>query len=436
MESGLELCPVCAIWNTPAGFSKRLIPVWQRLVGEQFPELSDEMHMAIYNDLGLEHNELCWATILSLVTGKKVSASGAAVEDCSWDIIACLDAAERVARNADLALFRSGEIQSSDADSGLGSNLVALDLGKFTLAVHQRGIIVDGVTVRNGCGNLLFSIIAEALLDNNSKTHPAHRFNGLHNELCREDGAVCRNDLGQETIRRKMIRRQFQVIGDANAPPPFIQERSFGVGEELDPPPLCSWDNHTYSLGMHLNNSRHLLELPRNIGLLEFFVRTWRGRYGSESALKLRAACLELAPIFGQIGDNVPITPYERSFQLLRAVVEANRANIVVTEYGMLLTGTSGTRWWLRSGQGVHGSKCIIATANPRLDDPLDDPTAILDMVCLYEAKQHLPLGDRIVANLLGLLNDEAVASRIFQVHHAIKHSQAIKQRYVNEAER
>jgi hypothetical protein len=107
-------------------------------------------------------------------------------------------------------------------------------------------------------------------------------------------------------------------------------------------------------------------------------------------------------------------------------VVEANRANIVVTEYGMLLTGTSGTRWWLRAGQGVHGSKCIIATANPRLDDPLDDPTAILDMVCLYEAKQHLPLGDRIVANLLGLLNDEAVASRIFQVHHAIKHSQAI----------
>ena len=44
-----ELCPICAIWNTKDGFSKRLVPVWQRLVGEQFHDIIDEVRGELYD---------------------------------------------------------------------------------------------------------------------------------------------------------------------------------------------------------------------------------------------------------------------------------------------------------------------------------------------------------------------------------------------------
>ena len=127
---------------------------------------------------------------------------------------------------------------------------------------------------------------------------------------------------------------------------------------------------------------------------------------------------MELAILFGKKGDDVPITPHERSFQLLRSVVD-----------GMLITGTSGTQWWMWPGEGAHGSSCIIAPADPRMDNPLDDPGACLEMICLFESKQHLPLGDRVVSNVLGLLNDEAMAQRIHQVKSAIHRVDMIRRR-------
>jgi hypothetical protein len=466
-----KLCPICAIWNTKDGFSKRLVPVWQRLVGEQFHDIIDEVRGELYDyidhdvgglwEIGAEYEveddagemagdetevddcgrgvitqEDCfdWSRVLQIVTGREAKSSDDPLEHspsehCPPVAKLYLEVAEIVARRADLALFRDGGASETDIDEGLGAELSGFDLGPFTIAVHERGMMVDRVAVRSGCGKLLLSYITQSVTNPRQKGHPAHRFNGLHSELCREDGSLAGNDCGQQSIRRKMIRRQFQAIGDANAPPPYIQVGNFNQQDDLNPPPLCSWNDSTYSLGIHLEGGRHLLELPRNIDTLEFFVRTWRGRYGSESALRLRGACMELAILFGKKGDDVPITPHERSFQLLRAVIESNPEMIDLTDDGMLITGTSGTQWWMWPGEGAHGSSCIIAPADPRIDDPLDDPGACLEMICLFESKQHLPLGDRVVANVLGLLNDEAMAQRIHQVRGAIHSVDMIRRR-------
>ena len=49
-----ELCPICSVWNSKEGFSKRLVPVWQRLVGEQFHDIIDEVQGELYDYIDIE----------------------------------------------------------------------------------------------------------------------------------------------------------------------------------------------------------------------------------------------------------------------------------------------------------------------------------------------------------------------------------------------
>lgn len=426
------LCEVCAAWNDEDGLRKRIMPVWQRLVDETFTEILEETQVELLHDGHLEMDaDLDWWSVLSLITGQELTFPKSSFSKLPRPAQFAIVNLVHKSRQSELALFGDGGARGPGIEDGMGMLIEKINVDHLQVAIQEKGLVVDGVAVREGPGMLLASMITESLEKGGVAGHPAHRFNALHDQLCREEGSICGSDVGHFTIRRKLIRRHFQVIGDANAPPQHNLFDNFQRQKANSAPPLCTWDTMGYSLGLHLDTGRRLLTLPRDVVLLETFVRAWRGRYGGEAAMRLRAACLLLVEIHGKEGNDVPITPHERSFQLLRSVVEANQNRVIATEDGLMVLGTSGVAWWIWPGEGAHGSKCILAPADPRVDNPLEEPEAILEPICLYESQQHLPLGDRIVSNLLGLLNDKQVGVRIHQVRSAINYVNRLRLRAV-----
>ena len=215
----------------------------------------------------------------------------------------------------------------------------------------------------------------------------------------------------QSRIAMALRGMMFMPVGSAKAPMLSVSDHRSRGGQA---PPMCDWNSEGYLLGIVGKNSeRRVLPLPQDPRVLERFTNTWRGRHGSAAAMRLRAYCLVSGLRIGLGANAATITPHERSFQMLCGIASSNE-EVTASAHGLLVKGTSGVQWLIRPGNGAHNSPYLIHPVRTL------EPLRLLTAVCLYDSGHNLPLGDRLASQTLALLNDKAVATKVYQVAAAI----------------
>jgi hypothetical protein len=152
--------------------------------------------------------------------------------------------------------------------------------------------------------------------------------------------------------------------------------------------------------------------LPKSLLLNELLAEILLGIHGQEPLWQLRA---------GAINDTIywrnyltPDTwkkPLKKSFQLLRQIVD-NTSDIKATSMGLVVQGKSGARYLL--SPKVFRAGCPNTVV---LNMPSDNSDTLKRDVCIHtELDCKLPLGDRIAALALSLVNDIETAREINQL--------------------
>ena len=428
MPSGdIQMCEICAIWNREEELIRRLEPVWQR--NGHYGNHDEIAKMVEAFELKNVYNgtTISWHKVLSLAIGKEVPAltvkKRKGIENEHFSLFHLRNTAQKIGNpmfNGNEILSPSVDIENVSGRRMSGGKTIDLS-GGLQVAVDKKAIRFSGFSIEQGSGDILLQMIMDYFREPSDPMQIAVRYNRLHSELCWSEGMKKNN--GDDVFNQPTIRSLFTAVGDPNTPPPDYKKFTTYVrknNSNISPPPLCTWNEKGYLMGLRIDGERKLLPLPNKLNLLEIFIKTWRGRYGSEARKKLRTACYCLSFSFGQTGEGYPLTPHERSFQLLRSIVKANEDRIRCHNNGFLVKGSSGFWWWITHGNGAHGSECVLALADPRVENPGENPNAVLNQICLYESSQELPLGDRICSNVLGLLNDLEISQNIPQVGGAL----------------
>lgn len=411
---GVRLCTVCRPWNSASQVAEFSIPGWQRMLEQEMPEL---LAQAADGSLPMPMHDAGWAALLHALAPRDVVRPDGP-------------------NSTDLA--RAWELEQ--AMQMAGSNLLAVGGDRFDTEITDptmvflgrirgrqvsfdyRGLRIENVAVPQGPGRLLL----QALLTESGPV--THRFIRLHGRLTGAPSAGAqRRDPGRDRLARALRGMVFQPVGDADAPL-VAALRSRANGD----PPMCDWDDEGYMLIVaDGEESRLALRLPYRIDLLERFLGIWRGRGGTRAAMMLRAVCLVCAQQHGAPSDRATISPHERSFAMLRSVVDGN-ARIEPHHSGLAIIGMSGVLWTIHPGAGAHGAPYVVGTTHP---NHLGNPRGMRP-ICVFDGREELPLGDRIAAQCLSLLNDEAVGSRIPQIAEGIHIGRRLRHIAVREGEK
>jgi len=155
--------------------------------------------------------------------------------------------------------------------------------------------------------------------------------------------------------------------------------------------------------------------LPKSLLLNELLAEILLGTHGQEPLWQLRA---------GAINDTIywrnyltPDTwkkPLKKSFQLLRQIVD-NTSDIKATSMGLVVQGKSGARYLLSPKDFRAGCPNTVVLNMPGNSDTLKRD------VCIHtELDCKLPLGDKITALALGLVNDVKTAREIEQLARVV----------------
>ena len=178
-------------------------------------------------------------------------------------------------------------------------------------------------------------------------------------------------------------------------------------------PPSCLSSPYGYQLVVSKSEffERGDISLPRDIELLCAFSDAWRGDFGHEQALLLRASilfwcypewsCHNFSPHF------LP-EPICRSFQLLRSVIDSNPMISLFAE-GIEVKGKSGTLWRVECSPGAnefHNSPWSVTSAESG------------NTICIHEQGNRFPLGDRLITVVLSFHDDIELAKRVDTVAH------------------
>lgn len=130
----------------------------------------------------------------------------------------------------------------------------------------------------------------------------------------------------------------------------------------------------------------------------------------------------------------------QRSFQLLRGVVESN-PRVSVTSGGYELTGSSGARWRITSPECLtshhHEPFDVLIRCHANLTEgdvywvnpPIDFEQHLWAFVCIHSSHHgaQFPIGDQLCAVVLGLLNDITLSAVIPQILGALVHLSEIE---------
>ena len=135
---------------------------------------------------------------------------------------------------------------------------------------------------------------------------------------------------------------------------------------------------------------------------------------------RLRALCLQWARDFGLQAPRVRITPHERSFGLLRSIVDANPETIICHPNGMSIIGRLCVTWRVNPGKGVHGTPYTIRPSTHA-------GMVINSPICMFDGGDTLPVGDRLASVALGLLNDNMLATQFVQIAAAVHLIQTVE---------
>jgi hypothetical protein len=167
--------------------------------------------------------------------------------------------------------------------------------------------------------------------------------------------------------------------------------------------------------GSYDKRSRRWCEiLPESLILREVLVEVLMGCHGQEPLWQLRA---------GAINDTVywknylmPDTwkkPLVKSFKFLRRIVDQT-PGIKPTPKGLVIQGESGAEYLLKGGRFHAGDPRTIVLNAPKGSSSHDE-------VCIHtESECKLPLGDRIAALALSLVNDIKTAREIGQLARVV----------------
>tara|TARA_B100001996_G_C18626801_1_gene580090 strand:- start:908 stop:1426 length:519 start_codon:yes stop_codon:yes gene_type:complete len=157
------------------------------------------------------------------------------------------------------------------------------------------------------------------------------------------------------------------------------------------------------------------MSLPKSSRAIEAFTAIWNGRDGSRLARHLRGISFRWALSSGIIQSDSVANPTERSFLLLRSIIDAS-PNIKMDGFQISIIGSSGVEWRISAGVGVHGAPYIVRPVGRTKEGK----TVLFREVCAYDAADELPIGDRIATMTLSLLNDENTAKRVDTIRMGI----------------
>ena len=379
------------------------VPAWQIHMQREQQQLLDDADDWLDGEgaqiAELLPSEPAWAALLRAVSGQ--THIRAESDEMDLESVPELDILRSVLAFRHSPLFPTGEVR----EAGQLQGELRIEVAGHRLVSDERSLLVDGVCIDAGPGDLLLRM----LFEENCEVATA-RFLRM---LAHIEGRQDEDGENFELRRRRTALRscRFHTVGAADAPRPTTNLDGF-----VEPtPPLCDWDSQRWLLGMvDGDGSRVLVPLPRTPTLVERFLSIWSGRPSRRVSDRLRAICLRWAASRGTFSPKARITPHERSFGMLRGVVDSNPDRVSFLDNGLLITGTLGVRWSITKGQGVHDTPYVIEPVC------MENQERKGNQVCLFDHSAHLPLGDRLVTTVLGLLNDSTIAREIPQVAFAV----------------
>ncbi len=391
------VCSVCSPWWPSVKSMVELTPAWQKDAEEC--EFSDEI-MRWIEENNIQPDDEGWAKVLSKIMGD-TETSELLDEWNDRTISIILEDIKRVIL-PELPLFQSGIFRNQKI-WGLSTDL---RFGKVmdTEVLYDNGVLrIDGHKIAYGPGNLLMRFLLE------NRTDPGGRFSRVMQQLL----GLSAKDLSQrerlpETNSNRKWEGGFRLAGSV---------RPFLLGSEFNSPdPPFDWNPEGFDLVVLDNErNRHRMPLPKSSRSIEAFTAIWNGRDGPILAKHLRGISFRWALNTGILQSDSIANPTERSFQLLRTIVDT-MPHIEVDGFQLAIIGTSGVEWRISAGTGMHGAPYIV---RPVGRTPLGNAVLFRE-VCVYDDSEQLPIGDRIATMALGLMNDEDTAKRVDTVRQGI----------------
>ena len=399
-ESNLSggVCSVCSPWWPSVKSKVELTPTWQK--DAEDCKFSEDI-MKWINENNLQPNDRGWAEVLSKIMGK-VNPSELLDEWNDATISLILEDIKNVII-PELPLFQRGtnRIQTPHQLSS------ELRFGKImdTEVLYDDGILrIDGHKIAFGPGNLLMRFLLE------KRNDPAGRFSRVMQQLL----GLSTMDLSQrdrlpEINFNSKWEGGFRLAGSVR---PFLLGSDFNL-----PDPPFDWSPEGFDLVVLDNErNRHRMKLPKSTRSIETFTAVWNGRDGPKLAKLLRGISFRWAINSGIIQTDSVANPTERSFQLLRTIVDS-MPHIQVDGFQISIIGTSGVEWRISAGTGVHGAPYVVRPVGRTSQGK----SVLFREVCVYDDAEHLPIGDRIATMALGLMNDEDTAKRVDTVRLGIQ---------------
>ncbi|HIA39563.1 MAG TPA: hypothetical protein EYN88_01550 [Candidatus Poseidoniales archaeon] len=182
-----------------------------------------------------------------------------------------------------------------------------------------------------------------------------------------------------------------------------ISNEAFGI-KWPKIPPSCRSSPYGYHLIVSKSKfyENEDIPLPHDIELLCAFSDAWRGDFGHEQALLLRASILYWCHPEWSLSTHFIPEPICRSFQLLRSVIDSTPMISLFAE-GIEVKGKSGTLWRVecRSGPDIHYPSWSVSSAESGNE------------ICIYDQEKELPLGDRLLTVVLSFHDDIELAKRV-----------------------
>ena len=390
------LCEVCEPWWHLVRDLVQRTPSWQ------IEAMADDAAMVDLERVrknGIEANDEGWAEVISWLLPD--TSADSLLDGWSDDSVLSLLTNMSSVFDEDSPLFNGGTPLRHHVQhkAFMGPCL----LNGHHIQTSSVGLDVGDWTLTYGPGHLLLRLILSQGSD------PGGRFVRLMKQLMGMNGIDFRPIMERMNLRKDQLWIQdFQSPGAVR---PFILET---VKWPEDPP-----FNYTPA-GFHItvlneDGKRHVLQLPRSPRSIEAFIAIWNGRDGADIARRLRGLTMAWAIDSGHEDQGEVANPTERSFYLLRSVVDA-MSGIWCDGSHLRIAGSSGVHWRLSPGRGAHGAPYII---RPVAQTPGGNEVLFRE-ICAFDAADELPLGDRICTVALSLLNDADTRHQIHTVNNAV----------------
>jgi hypothetical protein len=163
---------------------------------------------------------------------------------------------------------------------------------------------------------------------------------------------------------------------------------------------------------------RWVVSGPNSLLLEDILGQILLGHHGYEPIWRLQSGIITDCVNWRNYVSNEWKRPRAKSFRFLRGVVEQS-SQIRASDGGLIISGNSGAMYLLSGGAYLHGNPVTVVLNAPAFSgrDPRFENRVCLRTVCRHD----FPLGDRIAALALALVNDVETAKKVRPLHDVVK---------------